>query len=272
MSESDAIQSIQTPNTVESLTQELCALGVDKGDTLMVHTAMSKLGWVCGGEVALIQALMAAVGEKGTLCMPTHSGALSDPAAWQFPPVPKEWVDTIRSTMPAYDPVTTPTRLMGAVPECLRRWPGALRSGHPQTSVAAYGEHAFQIVAEHPLSPQFGDASPYGALYRLNAKILLIGVGYDRCTLLHVAETRAQKQKTERLGAPVMIGGRREWVWFTDIEVDSDRFPQLGEAYEAQGGTVCKGKLGNADCRLLPSRELLDYGVVWLNEYAGKNE
>ena len=49
--------------------------------------------------------------------------------------------------------------------------------------------------------------------------------------------------------------------------MDSDRFPQIGQAYEVSGGVVTKGKVGAADCRLLPIRPLVDFGVRWLAEH-----
>ncbi|MDF1700923.1 MAG: AAC(3) family N-acetyltransferase, partial [Planctomycetota bacterium] len=160
MSEQRAIQaSLEAgapPATVESLAADLRALGVAAGDVLMVHTAMSRLGYVVGGPQAVIEALLAAVGPEGTIAMPTFSGDRGDPAPWENPPVPASWWPLFRAQMPAFDPGRTPTRMMGAVAEGFRAWSGARRSNHPSSSIAALGPQAEVITAGHQLENGMG--------------------------------------------------------------------------------------------------------------------
>jgi aminoglycoside 3-N-acetyltransferase len=111
----------------------------------LLQSSISSLGWVCSGSVAVVQALMDALIEPGTLVMPINSGDYSDPPQWQSPPVPESWQVPIRENMPAFDPPTVPSRGVGRIPETFRAWPGALRSSHPAVSFAAWGRHAIFV-------------------------------------------------------------------------------------------------------------------------------
>src|SRR5215218_3506397 len=55
--------------TVGSLRGDLARLGIEPGMVVIAHVSLSALGWVAGGEPAVIAALRAALGEDGTLVM-----------------------------------------------------------------------------------------------------------------------------------------------------------------------------------------------------------
>lgn len=161
------------PLTINRLSQELHACGIQPGQTILVHTSLRSLGWIVGGAQAYLQALLQAVGSSGTLMMPTQSWKNLDPARGVHPKVPEAWWPMIRAHWPAYDPARTPSNTMGAAAELFRTWPGVRRSDHPVRSLAAFGPNAERLVSNHRLEEPFDEDSPVGQLYALDGSILL---------------------------------------------------------------------------------------------------
>jgi aminoglycoside 3-N-acetyltransferase len=251
------------PRTRERLGEELTSLGVRRGSVLLVHSSLKAVGWVCGGPVAVVQALLDALGPDGTLVVPTHTPDNSDPAGWQHPPVPESWWPAIRAHTPAFDPAVTPSQWMGVIAETARTWPGARRSDHPQVSFAAIGPAAEAVVADHKLDDMLGEQSPLGAVNQLDGHVLLLGVGHGRNTSLHLAEYRLPKPPRRWEAAAVRAPGGRTWTRWQDVDTSEDDFDQVGAAFDATGG-AWTGRVGAADCRLMRQRALVDFAVDWL--------
>ena len=269
MSENDIIKRTKdNPATVPSLMADLSALGVTPGMTLLVHSSLSALGWVNGGPVAVILALENVLGPEGTLVMPAHSGGLSDPAGWENPPVPEAWWDVIRQTMPAYDPDLTPSRGMGVIPECFRNQKGVRRSSHPHFSFAAWGADAAAITREHTLEFGLGDRSPLARIYDRDGWVLLLGVGHENNTSLHLAEYRADYagKRVITSGAPVTVDSGHEWAQFQDIGLDKTDFKQIGHAFARDTGLAHTGQVAQASATLFPQRPIVDYAVKWMEK------
>ncbi|HEU0131608.1 MAG TPA: AAC(3) family N-acetyltransferase [Mycobacteriales bacterium] len=252
-----------TPVTVRRLVADLRALGVPEGGVVLAHSRLSALGWVAGGPEAVVEALLAVLGPDGTLVVPAFSTGRTEPSLWRHPPVPEAWWPVIRAETPAFDPRTASTRQMGAVADCVLRWPGARRSAHPHLSFGAVGPLAERVLEPHPLPFGLGEESPLARLYELDAHVLLLGVGHVNNSSLHLAEARAEypAKRVEQQGAAVLAGGRREWVTFPEWETDDSDFPDVGAAFEASGAGVRAGPAGEGTARLMRQRELVDFGA-----------
>lgn len=249
----------------EDILNVLQIVGLSAGKTVMVHTSLSALGFVCGGAQTVIEALLETVGDEGTIMMPTQSWKNLDPSTGVHWEEPESWWQTIRDNWPAYSKDITPTNTMGAVAEMFRKWPGALRSDHPARSVAAKGKYAHYLTENHDLSNIFGDGSPIGKLYELDGYVLLIGVGYDKNTSLHLADVRAEypgKHETTEYSA-ITENGQRVWKAYSTLSVDGEDFEAIGKAFE-QNCIVWKATLGNAQITLMRQRDLVDFAVQWI--------
>lgn len=232
------------PYTVESLVRDFSDLGVAAGMTVMVHSSLKNVGWTEGGPVTVIRALLETLGPAGTLVMPAESPAQSDPK------------------QPVFDPRTTPTT-MGAIAEAFRTFAETVRSNHPLVSVCANGRCAVEITRQHALAFCEGKGSPFEKLYELGAYTLLLGVGFDRCTSLHYAESLVPSRRTAVSHFAAMQDGRRIWMEVPDMATDNGvHFPVVGAEFVRQR-PVRAGRVGNADALLFSTRELVDFAAAY---------
>jgi aminoglycoside 3-N-acetyltransferase len=256
------------PVTSAMILQALQSAGVVEGSVVIVHSSVSQLGWVVGGAQAIVEALLASVGSTGTIVMPAQTG-LSDPADWENPPVPEDWWPVIREAAPAFDPAATPMRGMGQVVECFRGLPGVLHSGHPVVGFVALGPDAETIVAHHRLEASFGDESPLGRLYDLDARVVMLGVGHANNTSLHLAEHRAEfsGKHTHRRGVPMTSDGIRQWVVYDDLDHSDDDFVAIGAAFALDGRSEQRVVVGAGEVVSCRVRELVDFAADWMERH-----
>jgi aminoglycoside 3-N-acetyltransferase len=264
--------SPSAPLGPDELVAQLRALGVRPGDTVLVHASLGAVGPVYGGARAVADSLLEALGADGTLVVYTQTPDNSDPSRWPVTrgyAVPAKQWHRLRATLPAFDPERTPSYGVGLLPEEVRTRPGALRSGHPQSSFAALGPAAAQITAGHALDCHLGESSPLARLEELDARILLLGVDFSVCTAFHLAEYRVPGQSTRLYGCAVTDGPRgRRWHRYRDVDFDASVFPTLGDSYASlPERPVTRGRVGAADCLLLDLAPAVAYASKWLIEH-----
>ena len=96
--------------------------------------------------------------------------------------------------------------------------------------------------------------------------MLLLGVGFNRCTALHYAESLVDNRRTTTVRFPVLANGERVWREVQNVADDNDRhFPKIGDEFISTG-SVRRGRIGRADATLFAMRCLVKCAV----EYFGK--
>jgi aminoglycoside 3-N-acetyltransferase-4 len=199
-----------------------------------VHTSFRAVRPVEGGPVGLIEALRAALGPNGTLVMPSWTGDADAP----------------------FDPASTPASAdLGIVAETFRRLPGVVRSNHP-FAVAAVGPQAERITSGPLPIPPHAPDSPVGRVHTVNGQVLLLGVGHDANTTLHVAELLADVPYRIPKHITVLQDGRPVRIEYGENDHCCARFA-LADKWLRARGLQSEGPVGHADARLARSRDIV---------------
>ena len=226
----------------DELTAQLLELGAKPGGVLLVHTSFSKVAPRKGGPLELIAALQTAVGSKGTLVMPSMSDDDHSP----------------------FDPKKTSCLAMGVVADTFWRLPRVLRSNSPH-SFAAVGPKAPDITAEHPLDVPHGLNSPVGRVYELDGQVLLLGVGHDADTTVHLAETMAGVRYRMSKNMMILKDAQRTRFDYSEIDHCCKNFNFMDQWLEAERRQQ-RGIVGHAEARLIGSRDIVRVALGRLRE------
>lgn len=264
------------PVTRSRLARDLSALGMVDGDVVMFHTRMSAVGYVAGGPATIIEALRAVVGEAGTLMV---TCGWNDAPPYDFVEWPEDWRRAVREEHPAFDAsLSECDHNNGRLPEALRRWPGAVRSRHPDASFAALGPRAHELMDDHPWNDPHGEDSPLARLVTCRGRVLLLGAPLDTITLLHHAEALANApgKRFVEYEQPILEHGERIWRRFRDIDSEDDAFdyhtivPEGREPFDAiahdmlEAGIGREGLVGAARSYLFEATDIVRFGVEWI--------
>lgn len=231
-------------------------VGIEEGDTVLIHSALRPFGFVEGGGMTIAKALYAALGEeKGTLVAP----------AFCFAHEIEE------------DPIIDPTAdisEMGAISEAVRHMPGAVRSLAYRHSFSAIGTHAETITNVDPLLPVFDMRSSFGKMLALDTKVVLAGVTYINSTSHHFGEYLLQVPDRHTIEHRVRVrkpDGSLEDRVMTDYQPKPTEsgsyyehehdFNRLGLRLE-EAGKVKISTIGNAVIRMYRMRDLIDL-ILW---------
>jgi aminoglycoside 3-N-acetyltransferase len=257
--------------TKSQLVHDLTRLGVEAGQTVMLHASVRAIGWIVGGPDVVLQALCEVLTPEGTLMM--YAG-WEEQQIEHFDEWPPARQAAYLAECPPFDPATArANRKWSILTEYLRTIPGTQRSANPCASMVAAGAKAQWLTENHPLQYGYGPASPLAKLREIGGKILQIGVPIETLTLLHYSEHMANvpRKRIVRFRVPLLRDGQRVWVETEEFDTSQgirdwpggNYFAAIAQDFLASGHGR-SGTIGAAQAHLLDAATLHAFAVEWL--------
>ncbi|MBD3635872.1 MAG: AAC(3) family N-acetyltransferase [Crocinitomicaceae bacterium] len=247
--------------TREELVRNLRDIGIVEGDIVLVHSSLSRIGFLEEGPKTLVDALRETVGSDGHILMPTSPNNVYQ-------------LDYIQNT-PSFDVLNTPSQT-GKITEYFRQLPEAVRSLHPTEPVSALGPKAKYFVKDHfgQLTP-YNENSPFYKVSKEGGKILYIGVTLSMAgTNLHTLEDAVDfkfpiyypeifdfKVIDEQGQSHIIQTKVHDPAWSKKRKCD-----ELIPMFQEQGA-LKRVKIGQADTLLVDAKKFLD---VMIDQYQKK--
>jgi aminoglycoside N3'-acetyltransferase len=232
--------------TREHIERGLRDLGVRPGHILEVHGSLSAFGYVEGGAAVVIDALIARVGDEGAVVMSAY------PLGRPMRLTPEERARRIAwkcGVLPADSPERT---AMGAIADTFKRRADVV-CGQGVHRVCAWGRNKEQLTDE------------YRTLVERGGHVLLLGVGIDRCSSLHLADEIPVPQEIAaywELPADVRADYPED-QWSVGLgETPDDAW---GKVYRAADGAglIRHARFGNAECHFFRASEVVRMLAEW---------
>lgn len=217
-----------------TIVEQLRRLGVRPGDVLLVHTSFRAVRPVEGGPDGLIDALQLAIDPDGTLVMPSWTG----------------------SDEQVFDPRMTPAAAdLGIVAGTFWRRPGVERTGHP-FAFAGSGAHAIDVTHTPLVFPPHATDSPVGRVHALDGRVLLLGVGHDANTTIHLAEILGGAPYRVNKYCTIARAGQAVRIEYGENDHCCQRFALVDE-WLRDRGLQTEGPVGHAHARLMRARDVV---------------
>ncbi|MDE6047054.1 MAG: AAC(3) family N-acetyltransferase, partial [Anaeroplasmataceae bacterium] len=195
----------------EDILFDLKQNGFKKTDAVLLHSSLKSFGAIEGKDI--IEAFKEFF-SSGLVIFPTHT--------WS----------TITKNEDVFDVKKTPS-CVGALTNLALKDPDFKRSVHPTHSVCAYGKNQeaylkLDLNQSTPVSP----TGCFGSLWKMNAKILFLGVPLSKNTMIHSIEEEMQvpDRFTEEIYHFTSIGYDTTYSYFMPRHYSTKR-EHLSENY-----------------------------------------
>jgi aminoglycoside 3-N-acetyltransferase len=234
------------------LEKELRALGLGRGDAVIMHSSFSSLNGFSGEASDVLDRLLTILGPDGHLMMVSmpYGGSARD----------------YLGAGTVFDVRRTPSQ-MGFLSEVFRRRGGVVRSGNPMHPILACGPRAAWIIDGHEnLKYSCGPGSPFERMLELDAKALLFDVDLDVLTFTHYLEhtfqdsAPAEVYSAEPIEAEIVDrAGVRRRVSVYPFSPEASKLRNFGVLYDdvIEQGLVRRARVGNTTLQVVALRDIL---------------
>jgi aminoglycoside 3-N-acetyltransferase len=252
------------------------ALGVNAGDTVMLHASVRAVGRIAGGPDQIHLALKDALTPDGTLMMyascPEHYDEIGRGNL-----TPEEERELLEK-LPPFDASTARSqRDNGALVELLRTYPGTISNAHV-ARFAVWGRNARYLLSQQPWNYPFGRGSALERFVELGGRILMLGSDHDTVTFLHYAEhiVDIPDKRVARYKVPVAENGSRVWRDMEEFDTaDAGAHRNWPRRFFARIVDTCLAQtnnhgalVGDAESFLLDARGLLELALTVMKAVA----
>lgn len=209
----------------------------------MVHAALSRFGHVDGGSQTVVAALRDSAGIQGAVVVPSFRDSI------------RSVHYALRDCQDLCPQKLCPSRqrgYTGAIGEAAREQPDVIRSCHPTHSWVGVGDGARFLLEGHGSSPTpCGSESPFLRLLERDGVLLLLGVGVNALTNIHVVEDVQNVPYLSAIDPP-----RRHATYTTSGRRIQYRYPKLLHNAFVEANLIRSAQIGNATCHRIGARDL----------------
>ncbi len=245
----------------EQLKKALLQLGINRGDTLFVHSSFKTFNGFQGDPQDVIDCVVEILGENGNLLMPSMQYRSSS-----YEHLQRNELFDVRKTYSK----------MGLITEVFRRKKGVLRSLHPTHSVLAWGKDAARIVQDHEkcLYP-CGKQTPFDKFRSLNGKVLFFDVPFNTFTFIHYIEDLIKDElpfslyMKEPMTADMLDGAGEKVTVSTYVFSDDTvrrRRPAILKKHLLSKNMIKKAKIGKTTLMLVVAEDAIQCTQAMLTD------
>ncbi len=232
---------LKTKVTYSDIIEGLQFMGLSRGEHLMVHSSLKSLGYVEDGAETVVEALLVALGNEGTLMVPTFT----------------------HSDTEYFDPIESPSR-NGAITEAVRNRDDSIRSLHPTHAVTVSGPDAEELVVNDLNCEPLGKGCALDLLSKREGRILLLGVNHKVNSIVHIGEDYAGDPDRYKVWNPqcpkkvILKHPERgeEAIFLTSMMGRTVAFDRIEDELRKREQIV-DGHLGEADCQLMKGSDVI---------------